>query len=163
MPTLPGLTPPPAPGPTPAPADVSADEVRREGEMLAAVNAVRATGASCGGASMPPVPPLVMSASLARAARAHSIDMASHDYFDHTSQDGRTVGDRLRAQGADKGSWGENIAAGGATVRATMDQWLQSPGHCRNMLSPDYSAIGIGHGYSASSAMHDYWTQDFSG
>jgi uncharacterized protein YkwD len=163
LPPLPPFPPAPAPASTPAPSEVSADEARREAEMLVAVNAVRASGATCGGAWMAPVGPLVVNTALARAARAHSRDMASRDYFSHTSLDGRSVGDRLHAQGKDTGSWGENIAAGGATVSDTMKQWMDSPGHCRNVMSPDYSQIGVGHGYAAQSSMGHYWTQDFAG
>ena len=50
-------------------------------------------------------------ARLAAAARLHSEDMARRSYFSHTSLDGRTPWDRIRAQGYAYGS-AENIAAG---------------------------------------------------
>src|SRR4051812_31215467 len=61
------------------------------------------------------LPALRENALLSAASLEHSQDMVSHDYFEHTSMDGRTVGDRLRAIGYSRGvsaSGGENIAYG---------------------------------------------------
>lgn len=112
---------------------------------------------------MPPVPPLTANAALARAARGHSADMAQHDYFAHTSRDGRTPADRAQAAGYGSRFVGENIAAGGATPESTMRQWIESPGHCVNMLSHEYKVLGVGHARTANGNLHDYWTQLFGG
>jgi uncharacterized protein YkwD len=54
---------------------------------------------------------------------------------------------------------GENIAAGNGTAEATFTQWVNSPGHCQNMMTGNANEIGIGvffgGGYGA------YWTQTF--
>ncbi|HZV82336.1 MAG TPA: CAP domain-containing protein, partial [Geobacteraceae bacterium] len=44
------------------------------------------------------------------AARGHSVDMATNNYFSHTSQDGRTFSDRIQAAGYQYSTAGENIA-----------------------------------------------------
>ncbi len=51
---------------------------------------------------------------------------------------------------------GENIAGGNTTAAATMDQWMNSPGHCRNIMNGDYVNLGVGH--VAEGAL---WTQVF--
>ena len=87
---------------------------------------------------------LVLDARLSRAAQAHSIDMAKRRYFSHTSLDGRTFAQRIRAQGYTGSLIGENIAAGYPTPKAVMDAWMKSPGHKANILRCRYKAIGVG-------------------
>jgi uncharacterized protein YkwD len=95
---------------------------------------------------------------LATAARLHSEDMARRNYFSHTSLDGRTPWDRIRAQGYTDGS-AENIAAGYSTAAAVMTGWMKSPGHKANILNCSNKALGVGIGKGGSYGT--YWTQDF--
>lgn len=134
---------------------------RSEEAVLAQVNALRARGATCGGAALPAVPPLAMSPELRQAARLHSADMATQNYFDHTSQDGRSFGQRAAEAGYRGAPVGENIAAGSAGAEATFTQWLNSPGHCQNMMSGRATEIGIGHAYDDGARYGHYWTQVF--
>ena len=97
-------------------------------------------------------------ARLAAAARLHSEDMARRGYFSHTSLDGRTPWDRMRAQGYSDGA-GENIAAGYGTPAAVMRAWLDSPGHRANIL--DCSSVALGVGIGTGGPYGTYWTQDF--
>ncbi|AHI00696.1 CAP domain-containing protein [Kutzneria albida] len=89
------------------------------------------------------------------AAQNHSSDMSDHDYFSHTSQDGRTFADRERQAGYPSPG-GENIAQGYRTADAVMDGWMHSEGHRRNILDCGYASIGIGMDSDGF-----YWTQDF--
>lgn len=98
---------------------------------------------------------------LQRAALAHSVDMAKRRYFSHTSLDGRTFVDRIRAQGYPGRRLGENIAAGYRTPSAVMTAWMKSPGHRANILDCRYTAIGIG--VTTGGPYGVYWTQDFGG
>lgn len=104
---------------------------------------------------------LVLDARLSRAAQAHSIDMAKRRYFSHTSPDGRTFAQRIRAQGYTGSMIGENIAAGQPTPKAVMDAWMRSPGHKANILNCRYTAIGVG--AAVGGPYRYYWTQDFGG
>jgi uncharacterized protein YkwD len=96
------------------------------------------------------LPPLRVNGLLSAASLEHSQDMVRRRYFEHTSLDGRTVGDRLRAIGYARGtsvSAGENIAYGysrESTPAAIVDLWMNSPGHRADILRPSFTEIGIG-------------------
>jgi uncharacterized protein YkwD len=106
--------------------------------------------------------PLALSPGLTIAAKFHSTDMATKHYFSHTSLDGTDFAGRLRRSYDFSTAMGENIAAGHASGAATFEQWRKSPGHNANMLSDDFTAIGISRVYS-SDVYHWYWTTDFGG
>ena len=152
-PTPPAPTPPPAPS-TPPSSDQAA--------MLSAINAVRAQARSCGITAYPAVPALKWNTQLEAAALLHSQDMANKNYFSHTSQDGRSPWDRIRAQGYPLGAGGENIAAGQSSVASVIDGWVKSPGHCANLMSTSYTEVGMAKGENASSTYKIYWTQIFA-
>jgi uncharacterized protein YkwD len=129
--------------------------------MLAAVNQARATGRNCGTTYYPAVADLAWSTQLAQAAAGHSTDMATNNYFSHTSLDGRTFAQRIAAAGYAGTSLAENIAAGADGVDAVMSQWLDSPGHCANIMSASFHDFGAACASSATSTYGTYWTQDF--
>ncbi|HEY4276968.1 MAG TPA: CAP domain-containing protein [Conexibacter sp.] len=95
--------------------------------------------------------PLRLNTKLARAARAHTVDMVRNTYFEHNSLDGRTPFTRMLAtdyvpRGA---SWtlGENIGWGTEELgqpSALVDAWMRSPGHRANILNGKFREIGIG-------------------
>ncbi|SDL49367.1 Cysteine-rich secretory protein family protein [Glycomyces sambucus] len=119
-----------------------------ESEILGIVNDRRAEN-GCGG--------LDRDSRLDTAARLHAEDMAVNDYFDHTSQDGRSPTDRANAQGYE-GGVGENIAYGYPDAEAVMEGWMNSEGHRANILNCDYDVIGIG-AYDRDGTI--YWVQMF--
>jgi uncharacterized protein YkwD len=127
-----------------------------EAEILTIVNQHRAAGATCGGDSMPSVPPLSADPALRCAARVHTLDMAERSFFDHTNPDGQDPGDRIDLAGYVWSTWGENIAGGGSTAASTMEQWMSSPGHCSNIMSDNFVHLGVGHVESER-----LWTQVF--
>jgi uncharacterized protein YkwD len=129
-------------------------------QALQAINAVRATARQCGSQSFAAAPPLQWSTQLASAAEAHSADMANRNYVSHTSLDGNTPAARATAVGY-TGQMGENIGAGYATMDAAMSAWIQSPGHCANLMNPNYRDYGIACASAAASTYGTYWTQEF--
>ena len=82
---------------------------------------------------------------LDRAAQAHAQDMVDQNYFSHTSLDGRTVPERIAAQGYDARGWGENIAGRQQSDREALDAWINSPTHnaLLNADSLDDFALGV--------------------
>lgn len=129
----------------------TADAVTLEGEVLALTNAER-TKAGC--------PALRLDASLATAARAHSVDMATSGMFGHPGSDGSDPGARMQRAGYNTSAgWAENIARGQPTAAAVLTAWMGSPDHRSNILNCEFVALGVGAARSASGQL--YWTQDF--
>ena len=58
----------------------------------------------------------------------------------------------------------ENIAAGTSmdTVQKVIDAWLTSPEHCRNIMNPDMTEVGMAKVNNINSTYHTYWTQNFA-
>jgi uncharacterized protein YkwD len=98
---------------------------------------------------------LTVDARLTAAAQKHSADMSAGGYFDHDSQDGRTFDQRIRAEGYPSPG-AENIAQGQRSAQEVMDDWMNSPGHRRNILDCSLRTIGVGWASNGN-----YWTQDF--
>jgi len=128
-------------------------------------NEVRAEGANCDSMGMfGPTTPLTMQPALRCAARMHSKDMVDQDYFDHTGLDGRSPFDRMGEAGYSGGLMGENIAWGQRSPQEVVDGWVDSDGHCANIMNPGFSELGVGYyfatGSNAWNATH-MWTQNF--
>lgn len=159
-----GSTPAPSPEPSPEPSPLPppAPDTGFQGEMLAAVNAARATQQDCGGTIMPPVPALTWDAQLEQAAYTHSNDMANYNFFSHTGSDGSSVSTRVTAQGYTWSSVGENIAAGQKDVDEVMTSWINSPGHCLNIMSANFTQMGASFVTNSSTQYGIYWTQVFA-
>ena len=123
--------------------------------MLKLVNDTRAAGCTCGTTLMPPVAPLTWSDALASAALSHSLDMNATGQFSHNSSDGTSFSTRITASGYTNWSaLGENIAYGQTTEQQVFNAWIQSEGHCKNIMNGSFKEIG-------AAKVGTYWTQDF--
>ena len=129
-------------------------DARAWDEMLLAVNEARAEGATCGARRMPPAPTLVWDARLETAAVRHSEDMARRGFFDHRGSDGASTGERVTRAGYEWRVVGENIARHQRTVAEVVEDWLESPAHCRQLMDPGFLEIG-------AAERDGYWTQVF--
>ena len=106
-----------------------------DGGFGALLNAQRAA------AGLPAATP---DARLTAAAQAHAADMVTRDYFSHTSPEGRSSADRIRAAGYDTCRPSENIAFGQMSETAVFQGWINSPGHRANMLMRGPVQYGLG-------------------
>lgn len=122
--------------------------------LLQLVNSVRQSGCTCGSTVMPPVATITWNDQLATAALNHSNDMSANNYFSHTGSSGSTAGDRIIAAGYSWKAYGENIAKGYPTEQAVMDGWLNSEGHCKNIMSALFKEMGV-------ARVGTHWTQEF--
>jgi uncharacterized protein YkwD len=139
--------------PTPAPARTTARPPANasfEDQVLALVNQER------GKAGCQPVTP---DSRLVTAARAHSQDMATNNYFAHNTPSGVDPGTRITNAGYHWSAWGENIAAGQPDPASVMHAWMNSDGHRKNILTCDFRNLGVGLAYNGE--RRPYWTQDF--
>jgi uncharacterized protein YkwD len=131
-------------------------------EMLALVNQARATPRGCGGQAFGAAPPLAWNAALADAALGHSTDMAARHYFNHQEPGGSTPADRATRAGYRWSRISENIASGEHTVGQAVADWLDSPGHCANIMNPALTEMGAAYAVDpANENRTPYWTQMF--
>ncbi len=132
--------------------------------MLLAVNAARATARNCGSrGDFAAAPPVTWNCALEAAALGHSMDMARNGFFSHTGSDGQSAGTRATRAGYVWSALAENIAAGGAysAPAAVVQGWLDSDGHCANIMGGNYSNIGAAKYSDPGSTYGVYWTQMF--
>lgn len=104
-------------------------------EVIRRVNAFRGTNRL---ATLAPHP------QLTAAAQGHADDMARTGSFSHTGRGGSSMVSRITAAGYNYGRAAENIAYGQTTPQATIQSWIDSPGHRSNMLLADVVHIGAG-------------------
>ncbi|WP_291650272.1 CAP domain-containing protein [Clostridium sp.] len=96
------------------------------------------------------LPALSYNGTMEHYARIKSKDMGDRGYFDHKDPQGKLITEQMKADGVSYSAWGENIAyiqgvSGNATLATQfMDNWMNSPGHRANILSSNFSSIGIG-------------------
>ena len=123
-------------------------------KLLELVNNYRQSGCNCGGENMPPVNPVVWNDQLEKAAQKHSDDMKSNNFFSHTGSDGKNAGNRITNAGYVWTTYGENIGSGYKTEEAVVNGWINSGGHCKNIMNAGFKDMGV-------AVSGDYWTQVF--
>ncbi len=126
-----------------------------------------------------PSPPLAINLLLTQAARLHSEDMSSRNFFAHNNPDGEDPGERIEAAGYEWKAYGESLAGGydspADALRALIvDFGVPDLGHRNHLLSYDSISatlveVGVGavldgagtyrHYYTIDSA-RDYYTTD---
>ena len=157
-----------------------------EQAALALINERRASGAACPSMSTSAVPAFEFDPALRCAARLHSLDMATRDFFSQGTWDesaptcssdadcgarqlcdSRLPGEtpqrcldgtsvRLDDVGWTGRSWAELISGGSETATAAVDYWMGSPGTCSMVMASDPTHIGIG--YAAGGPYGHTWT-----
>ena len=139
--------PTPAPAPTPNPPSATKSGVNYwaevEDQILKLVNEERGKNGKG---------PLVLNSTMRGFARDKSKEMIELNYFDHNSPRNGYINDILNKNGIKYKNVGENIAMqqGGETIssydmaKKFMDMWMNSSGHRANILSPDYTNLGVG-------------------
>jgi uncharacterized protein YkwD len=128
-------------------------------QALQLVNEVRVRGARCGERSFGPAPPVRLSDALSGVALGHASDMAMHNYFEHEDLTGHSPADRVRAAGYHEKLVGENIAYGPMSTEEVVKGWLDSPGHCENIMDPRFAEMGIAFAAGQASKRGLYWVQ----
>lgn len=140
--------PAPEPPPPPAPSTTVAPPVPPTDQVVALVNAARAAAAT-------PCPPVTVDPRLTAAAQGHSDDMAARNYFSHTTPEGVTFDQRIKAAGYPQPG-AENIAKGQRSAQQVMTAWMESEAHRLNIENCRLTTIGVGLNPIAWT-----WTQNF--
>src|ERR1022692_2361234 len=152
------------PTPTQTPTSGSAD-ARAAASVLAAINQARARAG---------LPAYTISSGLDASARKHNLLMADGCGLSHQCPGERPLGDRETAAGVHWTAAGENVGEGGPTAdtaeaitqlalaltRGMLDEKPPNDGHRRNLLSTDFTHIGIA--VNRDSRWTAWMTQDLS-
>lgn len=104
------------------------------------------------------LPDLKADTQLNGVAQKKSEDMRQNNYFSHTSPTYGSPFDMMRDFGVTYKTAGENIAQGQRTPQEVVQAWMNSEGHRKNILSKDFTHIGIGYDSNGH-----HWTQMFVG
>ena len=96
---------------------------------------------------------ILNSSAMIRAEEAVSI-------FSHTRPNGSSWSTVLDDAGLRSSAIAENISQGRATPEATVAGWMNSAGHRKNILHPDFNNIGVGVAMGSNGRL--YWVQLFS-
>jgi uncharacterized protein YkwD len=92
-------------------------------------------------------------------ARDHSKDMAVNNYFDHTNLEGQSPFDRMQEDNILFSIAGENLAYGQVSSIFAHEGLMNSLGHRKNILKPEYEFLGVGLAFNEKS--QPYFTENF--
>ncbi|MDD2282130.1 MAG: CAP domain-containing protein [Eubacteriales bacterium] len=144
QPSQPQPTPEPTPVPQPEPTPVPQPEptpvpqpdrlTAREQQMLNLINKDRIAYG---------LQPLEVDMRLTRLARLKSQDIVDNNYFAHVSPTYGTAFDMFRANGISFLRGGENLSKAGS-VQVSHLRLMNSTNHRANLLTPQYTHVGIG-------------------
>lgn len=119
------------------------------GQVLTLVNAERAKEK---------LPALKGSTALNAAANIRAQELETSD--SPIRPDGRNGCSVLTDKGIVYETAGENIASGVRTPKEVVEKWMQDAGHRAQILSADYTHMGLGY-YASSKGDKYYWSQIF--
>ena len=138
-----------------------ADQVMDVGqEVLAEVNLARREPRTCGSEQFDAAQPLNWDARLGQAALEHSGYMAENNILSHAGADGGQVAARVEMTRYEWRKLGENVAVGQSSPQQVVSAWLHSPGHCANIMNPEFTDMGAAFETRPQSSI--YWTQVFA-
>ncbi|HZJ57100.1 MAG TPA: CAP domain-containing protein [Clostridia bacterium] len=120
----------PAPQPAPTPQGIGG----QQGQMLDMVNQERIKAG---------LKPLAWDSDLANVAQVKAKDMSDNNYFDHNSPTYGSPFEMMKKFGITYRAAGENLAGSGGVDRAHVGL-MNSEGHRKNILNPNFTHLGIG-------------------
>ena len=149
-------------------------------EALRLVNNARAQSRLCGSKSYAATTSVTWNGQLESASQVHSLDMANTTaknnanpvYFSHTGSNGSDVGTRISNAGYAWNTYGENIAydynygypnpeSVAQTLAQVIQGWIDSPGHCANIMNPNFKDIAIVRvTITVGRSYYSFWTFD---
>lgn len=104
---------------------------------------------------------LTLDNSVCKAAQKRAVEISTKNNFSHTRPDGRSCETVLDDMKISYSHWGENLAVGQTTPKEVVDAWMNSEGHRKNILNPNFTKIGIGYYYNSSTQYKYHWSQMF--
>ena len=104
---------------------------------------LRLHGAACPSGAMAAAAPVVWNDRLADAAQVQAREMAKLARMSHRDSRDRGLGERLRAASYPFRTAVENVAVGFASIDDVVDAWLESEGHCENLMNAAVREFGL--------------------
>ncbi len=123
-------------------------------KILKLVNDHRKKGCYCGTEYFESTTKLVWNNKLESAAQKHAKWMSDNKKLSHKGKNNSSAGDRIKNEGYKWSTYGENVANGYETEEEVVEGWINSPGHCKNIMNPNFKEMGV-----AKSG--EYWAQAF--
>ena len=102
------------------------------------------------------IPPVSLNRAATDAAQVRAEEAKKS--FSHTRPNGTTCFTALKEAGIAYAYAGENLAGKIKTPEKVVKAWMDSPGHRKNIMNPNYTQIGVGYVSSGN-----YWAQFFLG
>jgi len=140
---------------------VASDATSVAQRVLALVNEARAKQRRCGRKKMSATQELTLSPALTKAAAVHAADQAANNFMGHRGSDGSEVAVRVTRTGYRWSSVGENVAAGQPDADTVVKAWLDSPGHCENIMGPQFRDMGVAFVLAPKGDLRILWAQVF--
>jgi uncharacterized protein YkwD len=129
--------------------------------FLNSVNIARAAPRSCGSKNFAAAKSLALNARLNLAAKLHAKDAFLNPGISHSGSDGSSPTDRARRAGYPFGV-GENMTNLSDTAQEAVMSLLKSPGHCENIMNPEYQEMGVGYYVDSTRSPGIIWVQKLS-
>lgn len=102
--------------------------------------------------------PLKLNPELTEAAKDHSRDLAKWDRISHYGSDGSNPWDRVKRTGYKSRLTAENVGTGQVDFSEVLRGWEASPGHNKNLLTPDATHMGIALVQDPKTEFKSFWT-----
>ncbi|MEO5844145.1 MAG: CAP domain-containing protein [Caldimonas sp.] len=125
------------------------------------LNEARLRGATCRPGTTSTAVPLTWSESLAAAAQVQAAEMARLQRMTHLDSQNRSLAERLRAIGYRYTLAVENVGVGYSSLDDVVEAWLESEGHCENLMNAAVLEFGlacIDAGAADAARERRYWT-----
>ena len=122
--------------------------------------------------------PLKWNEKLYKAAYEHNVDMSKSGKISHTGSGsesdhtakinhlgrGSTYKERVLGNGYTFTQLKENITVGTNidSAKKAVEMWLNSAGHCKNLMDANVTDMGMSHVYEENSTYKNFWTQELA-
>lgn len=137
------------------------EEMATANRFLTRVNQARNTGYKCGDKYYPATSPLKLDELLSKASRLHAEDVFKNPGIGHRGSDGSSPTERAQRAGY-RFPVGENLTNLSDRPEDAAESLLGSPGHCANIMNPDFNEMGLGYFIDATRMPGIVWVQKLS-
>lgn len=107
------------------------------------------------------VAPLERRNDLEKVSAIRAVEIS--EYWSHTRPNGESIISLIKEHGIKYKVIGENIASGQETPAEVVEAWMNSPGHRKNIMNPEFTGLGVGYYFDPTLEYEHFWVQNFVG